>query len=60
MGDESMEKVIETERLILRRFQEADAEDVLEYLSTPAVNCFAFMKLDSLDAESTCRGRYSI
>ncbi len=40
--------VIETERLILRPFQESDAADVLEYLAEPAVNCFASMKLDSL------------
>ena len=32
---------IETERLILRPFQEGDAEDVFEYLKEPAVNCFA-------------------
>ena len=42
--------MIETNRLILRQFQEADAADVLEYLKTPAVNCFACMKLQSLDA----------
>lgn len=41
--------VIETERLILRPFREGDAADVLEYLSEPKPNCFAFMKLDSLD-----------
>ena len=41
--------VIETERLILRPFTEEDAADVLEYLKKPAVNCFACMKLDSLD-----------
>lgn len=36
---------IETERLLLRPFQEGDAEDVFEYLKEPAVNCFADMKL---------------
>lgn len=41
--------IIETERLILRPFLETDAEDVYEYLREPAVNCFAYMKLNSLD-----------
>ena len=41
--------VIETKRLILRPFLEADAADVYEYLKEPAVNCFAGMKLRSLD-----------
>ena len=40
---------IETERLILRPFLESDAADVYEYLKEPAVNCFASMKLHSLD-----------
>lgn len=30
--------MLETERLILRPFQESDAEDVLEYLKEPEVN----------------------
>ena len=38
---------IETERLILRPFCREDAQDVFEYLETPAVNCFASMKLAS-------------
>jgi RimJ/RimL family protein N-acetyltransferase len=42
--------MIETERLILRQFQESDAADLLEYLAVPAVNCFVCMKLDSLEA----------
>ena len=42
--------MIETERLFLRPFVEADASDVFEYLHEPAVNCFACMKLDSLEA----------
>ena len=42
--------MIETERLILRPFTLGDAEDVLEYLAAPTVNCFADMKLDSLEA----------
>ncbi len=41
--------IIETDRLILRPFVESDAEDVYEYLREPAVNCFASMKLNSLD-----------
>lgn len=41
--------VIKTERLILRPFLETDAADVYEYLKEPAVNCFACMKLNSLD-----------
>ena len=41
---------IETERLILRPFTEADAEDVFEYLHEPAVHCFACMKLGSPEA----------
>ena len=40
--------MIETERLILRSFPE-DAADVFEYLEKPAVNCFASMKLNSLE-----------
>ena len=40
--------MIETERLILRPFIEADYEDVFEYLNEPMVNCFACMKLNSL------------
>lgn len=40
--------MIETERLILRPFTASDAEDVLEYLEEPMVNCFACMKLHSL------------
>lgn len=41
--------IIETERLILRPFQESDAADVYEYLQEPAVHCFACMKLHSLE-----------
>ncbi len=41
--------IIETERLILRPFLQTDAADVYEYLREPAVNCFAYMKLNSLD-----------
>ena len=41
--------VIETKRLLLRPFLETDAADVYEYLKEPAVNCFAGMKLHSMD-----------
>lgn len=41
--------IIETERLMLRPFLISDASDVFEYLREPAVNCFASMKLDSLE-----------
>ena len=41
--------MIETERLILRPFTENDAEDALDYLKAPTVNCFACMKLNSLE-----------
>ena len=42
--------ILETERLILRPFLESDAEDVYEYLKEPLVNCFACMKLNSVEA----------
>lgn len=41
--------IIETERLILRPFTVNDAADVYEYLKSPIVNCFASMKLNSLE-----------
>ena len=41
--------MIETERLILRPFREGDAADVFEYLKEPMVNCFACMKIHSLE-----------
>lgn len=41
--------MIETQRLILRPFQESDAADIYEYLRKPVVNCFACMKLNSLE-----------
>lgn len=44
---------IETERLVLRPFTEADAADVFEYLKEPAANCFACMKLNSLEEART-------
>jgi len=49
---------IETERLLLRPFSESDASDALEYLRNPVPNCFAGMKLDSLeDAVAEMRKR---
>lgn len=45
--------MIETQRLILRPFTEADAQDLLEYLHKPTVNCFACMKLEDLSAAHT-------
>ena len=41
--------MIRTERLILRPFRKEDAADVYEYLTAPMVNCFACMKLHSLE-----------
>ena len=41
--------MIETTRLILRPFCAGDAPDVFEYLEKPTVNCFACMKLNSLE-----------
>ena len=40
---------IETQRLLLRPFRTGDAEDVLEYLRDPASDCFADMRLCSLE-----------
>ena len=45
--------MIETVRLILRPFREEDAADVFEYLEKPTVNCFASMKLNSLEEAKT-------
>ena len=41
--------MIETDRLILRPFSVEDAADVFEYLKEPRVNCFACMKVHSLE-----------
>ena len=41
--------MIETERLVLRPFCAEDAADVFEYLKEPMVNCFACMKVHSLE-----------
>lgn len=45
--------MIETKRLILRPFTDDDAQDLLEYLKEPTVNCFADMKINSLDEAKT-------
>lgn len=56
--EEANRMIIDTERLILRPFVETDAEDVFEYLHKPAVNCFASMKLDTLeDAKAEMKKR---
>lgn len=50
--------IIETKRLLLRPFIEADAADVYEYLKEPAVNCFACTKLNSMeDAKAEVKRR---
>ena len=41
--------MIETTRLILRPFIKEDASDVFEYLNEPLVNCFACMKLNTIE-----------
>lgn len=40
---------IETERLMIRKFQEQDAAGLWDYLSHPRVNCFANEKLNTFD-----------
>ena len=47
--------MIETERLILRPFREGDEDDLYAYLKEPMVNCFACMKLRSLDEAVAAR-----
>ena len=39
--------ILETERLILRPFNENDAADAFEYLHEPTVHCFACMKTET-------------
>lgn len=49
---------LETQRLILRPFEESDAADIFEYLREPTVNCFACMKINSMaEAEEQARKR---
>lgn len=38
---------IETERLVIRHFEDKDAPGLFDYLSNPRVNCFMDEKLDS-------------
>ena len=45
----NIQPIIETARLLLRPFLETDAEDLYEYLKEPTVNCFACMKIHSLE-----------
>ena len=40
--------MIETERLVLRPFNESDAADSYEYLHEPMVHCFADMRTETL------------
>lgn len=50
--------ILETERLLLRPFCEGDAADVFAYLHEPTVNCFACMRLNTLeDAKREVRSR---
>ena len=54
--------IIKTNRLILRPFCGDDAADIFEYLASPPVNCFADMKLNSLEnarSEANRRSSYS-
>lgn len=50
--------IIETERLILRPFEERDAADAYEYLHNITVHCFACMKTEAMaDALNAVRDR---
>lgn len=40
---------IVTERLIIRKFRKKDAQDLLEYLSNPLVDCFVPERLTTLE-----------
>lgn len=42
--------IIETERLILRRFRQGDAADLFAYLHEPRPSCFHALRLADLDA----------
>lgn len=41
-------QIIETERLVMRPFQEGDAADLFAYLHTPTAPCFLSLKLANL------------
>ncbi|MDF1749224.1 MAG: GNAT family protein [Alphaproteobacteria bacterium] len=50
--------IVETERLILRPFQEGDAADLFAYLHAPTASCFLSLKLaDLAEAEAEVRKR---
>lgn len=40
--------MIETNRLLLRPFQEGDEQDLFEYLNEPMVHCFVCMKVNTV------------
>lgn len=51
-------QIVETERLILRRFREGDAEDLFAYLRAPTATCFLSLKLaDLIEAEVEVKKR---
>lgn len=51
-------EVIETERLVLRRFAARDAADLFEYLHKPVASCFLSLALaDIADAEREAQAR---
>ena len=41
--------MIETQRLILRPFNQNDAADLFEYLHEPTVHCFEDMRISSVE-----------
>lgn len=43
-------KTLETDRLILRKFQASDAEALFDYLREPTASCFFSLRLDDLQA----------
>lgn|GEM_PF-170814 len=47
-GMKQME-IVETDRLVLRRFVNSDAADLLEYLREPSASCFLSLALASMD-----------
>ncbi len=42
-------ELFKTERLIIRRFKETDAENLFDYFEKPRVNCFIDEKLNTLE-----------
>lgn len=40
---------IETDRLVIREFEDKDAEGLYQYLSNPPVNCFKEEQVNSLE-----------